>query len=270
MSEWDIDAGTIAANYERYLVPRLFGPTADALLDAVSPARGMSVLDVACGTGIVARKVSERVGAGGRIAGVDLLSDMLEQARANSPTEPPIEWHQASAGDMPFSDGEFDLVLCQHGMQFFPDKAAALREMRRVMADGGRLGVIVLSDINNTPPLVALIDALGRHLGPAPAGFVQMVGALGNQPELRGLIEGAGFSNVTVEPMSMEYRFPSPKEFVRWYLQSTPLAANPAVAEADEATRARVESDFSAALADYVDGDGLRLPVENLVATATK
>jgi ubiquinone/menaquinone biosynthesis C-methylase UbiE len=270
MSEWDIEAASIARNYERHLVPRLFGPSAESLLDAVTPRPGDSVLDVACGTGIAARKATERITPGGRAVGVDLIPDMLEAARVTAPTDPPVEWHQASADDMPFDDGTFDVVLCQHGMQFFPDKPAALREMRRVMAADGRLGVMVLNDIRRTPPLVALIDALGRHMGPAPAGFVQMVGALGNESELRGLIEDAGFSDVKVTPVAMEYRFPSPEWFVRRYVESTPLAANPAVAEADEATRLAVENDFSAALADYVDGEGVRFPVENLVATATR
>lgn len=270
MSEWDVDAASIAENYERYLVPSLFGPTADSLLDAATPQPGDRVLDVACGTGIVARKAATRVGRSGSVVGVDFQPDMIDQARKTPPTDPPVEWRQASADDMPFEDGEFDVVLCQHGMQFFPDKPAALREMHRVMAPGGRFGVMVLNDIRRTPPLVALIDALGRHMGPAPAGFVQMVGALGNESELRGLIEDAGFRDVNVTPVAMEYRFPSPEWFVRRYVESTPLAANPAVAEADDATRIAVENDFSAALADYLDGDGVRFPVENLLATATK
>lgn len=270
MSDWEMEVSGIAANYERYLVPRLFGPTADMLLERVKPEPGQRVLDVACGTGVVARKAAGHVGAGGRVAGIDMTPDMLEAARATAPTDPHVEWRQASADHMPFDDGDFDLVLCQHAMQFFPDKPAALREMRRVMADGGRLGVVVLSDLGRQRPLAALVDALERHIGPAPGAFVRMIAALGNESELRGLVEDAGFRDVSVEAVAMEYRFPSPEWFVRHYIQSTPLAANPAVAGADEAARAGVEHDFSAALADYVDADGVRFPAENLVATAIR
>lgn len=269
-SEWDIGTISIAANYERYLVPRMFGPSAERFLEAVSPKRGDSVLDVACGTGIVARTATAHVGPDGRVVGLDMLPDMLEQAQSTPPTERVVEWQQASADNMPFEDGEFDVVLCQHGLQFFPDKPASLAEMRRVMSPGGRLGIMVLDDIGRTPAVRALADALSRHIGPAPAGFVQMVGALGNQSELHGLIEGAGFSDVSVEPVSYEFRFPSAQEFLRHYIQSTPLAANPAVAQADEDTRAAVEREFTAALEPYADADGLRFPVENLLATATK
>lgn len=269
-SEWDIGDATIGENYERYLVPPLFGPTADNLLAAVTPQPGDRVLDVACGTGIVARKACEYVRPNGAVVGVDMLPDMLDAARSTPPTEPPVEWRQASVGQMPFEDGAFDVVLCQHGMQFFPDKPAALREINRVMAPGGRLGVMVLDDFRRTPAVAALSDALARHIGPAPAGFVQMVGALGDRSQLGALIEDAGFRDVSVQPVSIEYRFPSPAEFLRLYVQSTPLAVNLAMTEADEATRARVEDDFSAALADYVDDDGWRFPAENLLATATK
>lgn len=269
-SEWDIGTTSIAANYERYLVPHLFGPSAERLLEAVMPQPGDSVLDIACGTGIVARTATGHVGPRGRVVGLDMLPDMLEHARSTPPTEPAVEWQQASADNMPFEDGEFNVVLCQHGLQFFPDKPAALAEMRRVMAGGARLGVLVLNDFHRTPALVALSDALTRHIGPAPVGFVEMIGALGDESELRGLIEAAGFSEVSVEPASYEFRFPSAQDFLRHYIQSTPLAANPAVAQADEDTRAAVERGFVAALEPYADADGVRFPVENLLATATK
>src|SRR3546814_10148611 len=100
---------------------------------------GERVLDVACGTGVVTRLASEQVGATGAVAGLDVNPGMLAVARAATPEGMSIEWHEANAEAMPLPDASFDVVLCQLGLQFMPDRQAALREMRRVLVDGGRL-----------------------------------------------------------------------------------------------------------------------------------
>lgn len=269
-SDWDIAGGSIAENYERYLVPTIFAPMAVDLLDVVEPGAGDHILDVACGTGIVARLAAERVGPAGGVVGLDFLPDMLDYARSQPTTDPPVEWEHASADDMPFPDEAFTIVLCQHGLQFFPDKPTALGEMRRVMAPGGKLGLTVLRDISRTPALMALAEALTRNIGPAPAAFVRMVGSLGDEAELRGLVEGAGLHEVAVETVTKDLHFPSPKDFVRQYLLSTPLAANPLVSHADEAVRVKVETDVRSQLMPYTGDDGLVFPAETYVVTARK
>lgn len=267
-SDWDIGDASIAENYERYLVPTIFAPIAIDFLHAVGVRPGDHVLDVACGTGIVARLAADRVGPTGRVVGLDLLPDMLDCARSLPQTDPPVEWEHAGADNMPFPDAAFTAVLCQQSLQFFPDKLAALREMRRVTAPGGKLGLNVLCDISRTPAMMALAQALTRNIGPGPAAFVHMVGALGNEAELRGLVEEAGFHEVALETVQKNIKFPSPEEFVRQYLISTPLAFDPSVRQADEAIRAAVAEEVRSKLAPYMSERGMTAPAQIYFVTA--
>jgi ubiquinone/menaquinone biosynthesis C-methylase UbiE len=269
-SDWDIRGGSVAGNYERYLVPAIFAPIAVDFLNIVKPRSGDHVLDVACGTGIVARLAAERVGTTGRVVGLDFLPDMLNQARSLPKADPPVEWEHASADKMPFSHEAFTLVLCQQSLPFFPDKPGALREMHRVTAPGGKLGLNVLSNISRTPAMVALAEALARNIGPEPAAFVRLVGSLCDKSELRDLVEGAGFHDFAIQTVTEELSFPSPEEFVRQYLVSTPLAANESVKQADETARAAVVQEVRSELAPYVDDRGTALPAEIYVVTARK
>jgi SAM-dependent methyltransferase len=269
-SDWGLRGGSIAGKYERYLVPAIFAPIAVDFLNIVKPRPGDHVLDVACGTGIVARLAAERAGTTGRVVGLDLLPEMLNQARALPKTDPPVEWENASADKMPFSDEAFTLVLCQQSLPFFPDKPAALREMYRVTAPGGKLGLNVLTDISRTPAMIALAEALARNIGPEPAAFVRAVGSLCDETELRDLVEGAGFHDLAIQTVTEELSFPSPEEFVRQYLVSTPLAANESVKQADETARAAVVQEVKSRLAPYVDDRGTAGPAEIYVVSARK
>jgi Methyltransferase domain len=147
--QWQV-AGTAAEVYEKELVPAVFAPWAPIVVDLAHPRKGDRVLDVACGTGIVARAAADRVGPNGRVVGVDLNPGMLKVARATwstgSRSGMSAEWHEASADNLPFPDASFDIAYCQLGLQFFADRAAALGEMRRVLAGGGRLADGVARD----------------------------------------------------------------------------------------------------------------------------
>ena len=131
--------------YDDVLVPRLFVPWAQVLLDALDPQPGEAVLDVACGPGSVTRLAAERVGTSGRVTGCDLSPAMLELARAKpvDAAAAPIEYLEAAADDLPVPEENFDFALCQQGLQFFPDRAAALLELHRALRPHGRLGVAV-------------------------------------------------------------------------------------------------------------------------------
>src|SRR3712207_3990859 len=146
---WQLE-GSAAELYERHLVPAITSLWAADLVERAAPQPGERVLDVACGTGIVARRAAERMGSG-RVVGLDINPGMLAVARALPPgSGPAIEWHEGSVLDMPFPEGSFDVCLCQLGLQFFPDRAAALREMRRVLRTGGRLTLSVFSALEDT------------------------------------------------------------------------------------------------------------------------
>jgi ubiquinone/menaquinone biosynthesis C-methylase UbiE len=145
--------GSAPELYQRYLVPAVTAVWAADLLARISLRPGERVLDVACGTGVVARGAAEQVRASGSVAAIDLSSAMLEVARRlDPPPGAPIIWQEASALELPYEEASFDVVLCQLGLQFVPDPGAALREMRRVLVAGGRLGLSVYSAIEQTPP----------------------------------------------------------------------------------------------------------------------
>jgi ubiquinone/menaquinone biosynthesis C-methylase UbiE len=158
---WQV-GGSAAELYQRYLVPAIASLWAADLIDRAAPRPGERVLDVACGTGVVARLAAERMGSG-RVVGLDINAGMLAAARSLSPgAGPSIEWYEGSALTMPFPDASFDLCLCQLGLQFFPDRPAAMREMFRVLQLGGRVALSVFSAIEHTPVTNALADASGR------------------------------------------------------------------------------------------------------------
>lgn len=138
--------------YQRYLVPIMFAPWARNLVDLVAPRTGERVLDVACGTGVVARCAAIHVGDEGTVVGLDVNDGMLQVARATSSgIRPAIEWRTGSATDMPLPDGSFDVAFCLQGLQFFGDRSAALREMHRVLVPEGRLALAVWRPIEFSP-----------------------------------------------------------------------------------------------------------------------
>jgi SAM-dependent methyltransferase len=220
-------SGTAPENYERYFVPAIGAPLAAELVDVAALRRGDRVLDAACGTGVVTRLAAERVGAEGAVAGVDINPGMLGVARSAARPELGIEWHEAGADALPLQDGAFDVALCQMGLQFFPDKLAALREARRVLVPGGRLVLNVPGPIPRIFGILA--DALARQVKAEVAGFVHQVFSLHEVQELESLMRGAGFVDVSIRVSDASLPLAAPEEFLWQYLHSTPLAA--AVAE---------------------------------------
>ncbi len=258
--------GNAAQNYERYFVPAIGAPVADDLIEVAALRQDERVLDVACGTGVVTRQASELVGDGGVVAGLDVNPDMLAVARATMPRSADIEWHEASAEAMPFPDASFDAVLCQMGLQFIPDKEAALGEMRRVLAPGGRL---IINVPGPTPPAFAILaGGLAGHVGPQAAGFVNLVFSLHDTPDIQRLITGAGFRGVSIESREKSLRLPAPEEFLWQFVHSTPLGA--AVAGAEEERLALVERDVLAKWQQFAQGPALVVQVRMVTATARK
>ncbi|MCO0638069.1 class I SAM-dependent methyltransferase, partial [Lutimaribacter sp. EGI FJ00014] len=186
--------GSPAENYQRFFVPSIGAPVADDLIAAARLQPGERVLDVACGTGVVTRLAAECVGATGAVAGLDVNPGMLAVARSRTPPDISIDWHEASAESMPLPDAAFDVVLCQMGLQFIPDKLAALREMRRVLDTGGRAFVTVPGP---KPPIFAVMtDALARNFSSEAASFGDLVFSMHDVDELAELMRSAGFRDV--------------------------------------------------------------------------
>ncbi|HEX7061537.1 MAG TPA: methyltransferase domain-containing protein [Woeseiaceae bacterium] len=196
--------------YERKVVGPIFEPWAKVMLDRARISSGQSVLDVACGTGIVARLAGARVGEAARIVGVDVSGPMLAVARE---IEPSIDWREGDAAALPIGPGErFDRVLCQQGLQFFGDRAAAARELRRAVDPGGVALVAVWRSAREMPPYDELQRVAERHLG---VEIHDERYAFDDADALRRVLAEAGFRDVQVETLSLTHRFPDAAEFVR-------------------------------------------------------
>jgi ubiquinone/menaquinone biosynthesis C-methylase UbiE len=253
-----------AENYERYFVPAIGRPVADDLMSVAALQPRERVLDVGCGTGVVTRLAAERTGS--TVTGLDMNPGMLEVARSITSPEMSIEWHQSSAEAMPLSDEAYDVVLCGLSLQFFPDKPAALREMRRVLAPGGRL---VLNVPGRTPRIFEIMDdALARHVGSEAATFVRAVFSLHDPNEVRSLISDGGFRDVAVQTRTQPLRVPAPEEFLWQYLHATPLAE--AVGKMDDERLAALERDVVESAQDLVEDGGIAIQQGIVVATARR
>ncbi len=245
---------SVPENYERYFVPMIGRPVAEMLIDAAELQPGQRVLDVACGTGVVARLAARKVGSAGAVAGLDINPGMLAVARSVAPAELGIQWHEASAEAMPLPDEAFDVVLCQMGLQFMTDRLQALREMRRVLRSGGRVAINVPGPIGPLFQIVA--DTMRRHVGAQAESFVYAIFAMHKEREVERLLADAGVEPLRVEAQPLEFRLPPPAEFLAQYISGTPLSA--ILAGADDKVRAAIERDIVAGCQQFRDGDGMR------------
>ena len=256
--------GSAPENYERYFVPAIGAPLALELVEAAGLAEGERVLDAACGTGIVARLAAERVGPTGTIAGLDINRGMLTVARLATPRARSVEWHEASAEATSLTGHCYDAVLCQMGLQFFPDKVAALREMRRLLKPGGR---VVLNVPGPTPEVFSILArALARHVGPEAAGFVHQVFSLYETRQVDDLLSAAGFREVAVRRDPRTLQLPPPAPFLWQYVHGTPLAA--AVGQLEPQDRDDLEHDVVGAWRSFAGEEGLVLRLGVTVASA--
>ena len=260
--QWQV-AGNAPEVYERELVPAVFGVWAPIVVDLAKPRPGERVLDVACGTGIVARIAAARVGPTGSVVGVDLNPGMLSVARSvvstDVPSDGPLHWQEAGADKLPFPDGSFDVVYCQLGLQFFADRAAALREMRRVLDAEGRLALMVWQGIYESPGFAALAEALEQHVGQAAATIMRAPFALSNSDELAALVRAAGFQGVAIQQRGGTVRFPSVERFVLSYVAGSPLAGP--VSQATDAEREALVTAVRNALGKYTSNTELAFPI---------
>lgn len=256
-----------AEKYQRQKVPAIFAPLAEATLAAVALPENGRVLDTACGTGIVARLVADRLPGTGRIAGTDLNPAMVAVAEAAMPaTRHATEWAAADITSLPFAGGSFDIVFCQQGLQFFPDKPAALAEIGRVLAPGGCLVLTVWSAVS--PLFQAVADSLRRRVDAQTARKALHPFEFRDGQVIAALLRDAEF--IVAEPTRLTFdRSLAP---VRATLREELLASpfEPELRANGEATIEAVIADVAAALASYRAGAGVVVPQESHLFQARK
>jgi SAM-dependent methyltransferase len=212
MSEPTLQAQIDAANaYETLFVPALFGQWAPRLIDAAQIQPGQRVLDVACGTGILAREVALRIGSSGFVAGLDPGAGMLAVAERIAPT---VEWRQGVAESLPFPDQSFDAVVCQFGLMFFADRRKALCEMLRVLIPGGRLVVAVWDNLDSIPAYAREVALLERIAGREAADALRAPFVLGSRQSLATLFANAGAGSVEITTHHGTAQFPGIRAMV--------------------------------------------------------
>lgn len=261
--------GSAAELYERHLVRAMTGMWAADLVARAGVRAGERVLDIACGTGVVARTAAAEVGETGSVVGLDINPAMLAVARSSSQdARPPIDFVQGSALKLPFPDASRGVVLCQFGLQFFPDRARALAEMRRVLAPDGRVGLSVFGPIEHNPATFALAQSLDHHLGTAASQTKRAEHVLGYATLVEKLVTDAGFRDVTITTETKLVHFASAEEFVQVQLTATPLAGLLAEQLARRGMTEKITGAVVEALQPYAVDGGLAFPQEAHVLLA--
>ncbi|HVL06434.1 MAG TPA: methyltransferase domain-containing protein [Acidimicrobiales bacterium] len=272
----DTDApDTPARAYQEYFGPAIFEPLAVQVLAVAPPRTGDRVLEVACGTGILARRLAGTAGANGRITGVDVNPAMLDVARTLAASGAPVEYRQGDGTALDLPRATFDAVYCQQGLQFFPDRAAGAREMRRVLRDGGRAVVATWRGLDHHPLYAALADAEEPHLAAlgveVSRAELEAPFSLGDPDELAALLRDAGFTDVVVHDVSIEARFADADHFVE-RMEFAYAAVIPQFAEDRAAFAAYLQAiagDTGQIVADHRDGDTVVVPMHANIAVAT-
>ena len=253
---------TAAEVYEEFFVPALFGEWAARVADAAQLAPGQKVLDVACGTGVLAREAARRIDPGGVVVGLDCNEGMLSVARRKAPG---IEWRRGMAESLPFADAALDAVVSQFGLMFFEDRRAALREMWRILRPGGRLAVAVWDALDHTAGYAAMAALLQRLFGDRVVAALHAPFALGDAAVLRFLFAEAGITNIEIRTSDGTARFPSIESWVHTDVKGWTLADLIDDRQYDQLRRAAATE-----LTPYAQRDGsvaFRCPAHIVLAT---
>lgn len=252
-----------AVVYEKKFVPALFGSWPPSVVDAVGVSLGNHVLDVACGTGVLAREASKRIGPEGSVIGLDLNEGMLAVARR---VRPDIDWRQGDAAAMPFENGQFDVVVSQFALMYFPERVAVLKEMWRVLKSGGRLGVASWASFDKAEGYRVLTEIAERRTNAEAAAILRAPFVLGDEEELLGLYHAAGIENVQLDTGEDFVRFPSIEEFVSVEVKGTPLDNQLSATEYEA-----LLDEAKVGLAAFQKDDGsVAMPIAAHIVTARK
>ena len=252
--------------YERDMVPGMFRHWTEMLVEIAAPRAGEHVLDVACGTGIGARLAADAAGEAGRVAGLDIDAGVIEYARQlTRDATHAMEWHCASALEMPFESATFDLCLCLQGLQFFPDRVKGLTEIRRVLKPGGRLVASIWGPLEHNKGHEAVVQALER--GGVDASAAKRACSFTDPDAIRDAAAKAGFTRTDLRSVDGRARFASVDSFLNGMTKGSPSTRHAVALLADDA-RGRFFDDVRAALVPYMDSGLLAYPMRTHILVA--
>ena len=251
-----------AERYEAAFVPALFADWAPILVDAAGVRPGQAVLDVACGTGVVAREASDRVGVRGRVVGLDFNEAMLVVARR---IRPDIEWRQGDAAAVPFESSTFDVIVCQAALMFMADPGQALREMARLVKPTGTVAIQVWASRDVQSGFKPFYDVVARHAGPDAVDLISSYWTLGDLALLETLCADAGLTILSSAMRTGAIRLPSIDQYVTTEVESTPL-----VDRIPSDVYQRIREEARVALAEFQLDDGFQMPIVGHVITAKR
>jgi ubiquinone/menaquinone biosynthesis C-methylase UbiE len=260
-------AGSIPELYERFLVPLIFEPYARDLAARVAAAAPRDVLETAAGTGVLTRAIAARLPAATRIVATDLNQPMLDQA-AKRLVDARIEWKQADALALPFADASFDVVACQFGAMFFPDKVQGYKQARRVLRSGGRLIFNVWDKIADNEFADVVTAALAEIFPHDPPRFMARTPhGYHDEDQIRRELTAAGFADITIDAVDATSKAPSPRDAAIAYCQGTPLRSE--IEARDPAGLERATAHAAAALARRFGDGAIEGRIRAIVVTAS-
>lgn len=244
---------SVAEVYESRFVPAIFETWAPQLVDVAGVAPGDDVLDVGCGTGIVARTAAATALPGGSVTGLDLNPAMLTVAQR---IRPDLDWDLGDVAALPYADESFDAVLSQMALMFVPDVPGALRELRRVTRAGGGVGILVPAALDAQPAYQVFVDVATRHAGTEAAALLGAYWRCGDLAQLTADLAAAGLTAIASDTRSRPARFQSVADFVEIEVGGTPLAER-----IDRRTIGRIVEDCTTEMAPWTQPDTFDIPL---------
>jgi ubiquinone/menaquinone biosynthesis C-methylase UbiE len=256
--------GSIPENYDRGLGPHVFSGYADDLARRSAELNPRSVLELAAGTGIVTRRLRDVLGDSCELVATDLNSPMLEVAQAKFQPDEVVEFEQADATELNFSDATYDLLVCQFGVMFFPDKQQSFAEAHRVLKSTGSYLFNVWGSWDENPFAQITHEVVAQYFPDDPPGFYKVPFSYHDADHIRKSLLDAGFQQVKIDSVSLMSRISSAEVFARGLVFGNPLYE-------EVTTRGGDPDEICSAVADALDRQlGTEMSLQALVVHAAK